>query len=653
MPTNTQVSSDIDTLLRLPSKVAVQDYLGVDDNTAGVAANAAAILLKAPILDATFTGTTTIPSADITTADFNAGGLGGEVSWNAGEKTLDLVTGANGTTIQLGQEVVLYCRNKTATDLVDGQIVKIVGATANTPNIELAIASTTDEAHKTFGVVTQTIPANNGEGFITLMGKVRDLRLRTQDGFVEGELVYLSSTVAGALTPTKPLIEVEIGRVLRTGTNNGTLGVSINNEASIYELQQTVPHNTDAVIICNQGDNIQTKYGEASQLTPNGNPRSATNRATLVVMTGTYGNLSIGSSYVDVIGIGSPTLGSVGSTQAADKVSNFENFTCSSFSIVEFGSQNFIKDLNVTGQLSIEYNYGVVDNCRIGSFYNLQNGGYIKNIVILTTGFYIDDVNYGTIDNVTFRSTGGFTVEINSGTIKNSSAYSFLVGCYNYGIIDNCQSRSVSGGRSFAGGSFAGNLGTIRNCTSESLGSFGGQSSTGVTENCVGVDQSFAGNGNLIDWGYDNGDLGVAGVWRNCSGGNNSFFGLNQDTTPRTIYGQFINCTAGNQSFGWVNAVGATTIWNGYAKNCIAQEKSFCSAGMTGGTARIEAGAIIENCSAGSNSFGTFNSSTNEGFVLSCRTLDTGANSFNATGTGKVRLCLDGFFEIINIPTPI
>ena len=238
MPTNTQVSSDIDTLLRLPSKVAVQDYLGVDDNTAGVAANAAAILLKAPILDATFTGTTTIPSADITTADFNAGGLGGELLWNAGEKTLDLVTGANGTTIQLGQEVVLYCRNKTATDLVDGQVVKIVGATANTPNIELAIASTVDEAHKTFGVVTQTITANNGEGFITLMGKVRGLNLRTQDGFTEGGLVYLSSTVAGALTATKPAIEVEVGRAFRLGQNNATLGVSINNEASVYELRQ-------------------------------------------------------------------------------------------------------------------------------------------------------------------------------------------------------------------------------------------------------------------------------------------------------------------------------------------------------------------------------------------------------------------------------
>ena len=108
MPTNTQVSSDIDTLLRLPSKVAVQDYLGVDDNATGVAANAAAILLKAPIDDATFTGTTTIPSADITTADFNAGNTGGELSWNNQEKTLNLVTGAD-TTIQVGQELVTVC----------------------------------------------------------------------------------------------------------------------------------------------------------------------------------------------------------------------------------------------------------------------------------------------------------------------------------------------------------------------------------------------------------------------------------------------------------------------------------------------------------------------------------------------------------------
>ena len=73
----------------------------------------AAEALLAPIDDATFTGTTTIPSADITIADFNAGATnGGELSWNNQERTLDLVTGPN-TAVQLGQELVLYVANRS------------------------------------------------------------------------------------------------------------------------------------------------------------------------------------------------------------------------------------------------------------------------------------------------------------------------------------------------------------------------------------------------------------------------------------------------------------------------------------------------------------------------------------------------------------
>ena len=245
----------------------------------------AAEALLAPIADATFTGTTTIPSADITTADFNAGAIdSGELSWNNTERTLNLVTGAD-TTIQVGQETVMYCRNKTGTDILNGQVVKIVGAQGDTPDIELAIASNAEEAHRTLGVATQTISANSGKGFITLVGKVRGLDLRLLNGFTEGGLVYLSDTTAGALTPIKPEIEVEIGHALRLGQNNGTLGVFINNEAAVHELEQQVPHNTDSVVICNDGDNIQDKYDEAALLTGN--------TKTLIVMAGTYGDLSI------------------------------------------------------------------------------------------------------------------------------------------------------------------------------------------------------------------------------------------------------------------------------------------------------------------------------------------------------------------------
>ena len=582
MPTNTQVSSDIDTLLRLPSKVAVQDYLGVDDNATGVAANAAAILLKAPIDDATFTGTTTIPSADITTADFNsAGNTGGELSWNNQEKTLDLVTGAN-TTIQVGQETVMYCRNKTGTDILNGQVVKIVGAQGDTPDIELAIASNTEEAHRTLGVATQTISANSGKGFITLVGKVRGLDLRQLNGFTEGGLVYLSDTTAGALTPIKPEIEVEIGHALRLGQNNGTLGVFINNEAAVHELEQTVPHNTDSVVICNNGDNIQDKYDEAAALTPNGNPLSATNLASLIVMSGTYGNIYTPSDlFVNIIGIGTVKMGS----------------------------------LSLNGASAL--NYATIDNLTLNQYEDAGNYGIIKNIICGSFSSFVE--NFGLIENV--KCSSSFYMETNSG------------------IIDGCDGGTNS--RSFGGDLGSINNGTIKNCTAAGNGSFGQQGADGVTENCTAGLYAFASNSNKIVWGATS---GVYGTYKNCTAGDQSFFARNTDqNVTRDINATYIGCKAGDKSFGFLNSSLSSTSFKGKAINCEAGIQSFVAA--LNGTGTIEAGAIIENCTAGDNSFGKLNSS-NDGAILRCR---AGQFSFANSGTGVVRLCLDENFNEVNI----
>ena len=135
----------------------------------------AAEALLAPIDDATFTGTTTIPSADITTADFNAGATGGELSWNGQEKTLNLVTGAD-TTIQVGQELVLYATNDSGATIPNGSVVSIDGSQGNKPTIILAQADTVANARKTIGITTESI-SDNSSGFVTLNGKVRDLVL--------------------------------------------------------------------------------------------------------------------------------------------------------------------------------------------------------------------------------------------------------------------------------------------------------------------------------------------------------------------------------------------------------------------------------------------------------------------------------------------
>ena len=216
-------------------------------NEAAIIANTDAIDLKAPIASPTFTGTVNTSATGI---DFNAGNLGGELSWNDTEKTLDLVTGSDSVTIQLGQEVVLYARNTSGATLSDGQVVMISGSQGNNPTIALAQADTVANARKTIGVVTQTIP-NNSNGFITLQGKVRELVL-DNGTYTEGDVVYLSSTVAGGLTDIEPDISVEIGHVLATsngGNTNGVLSVQINNGASVHELEQVVNANTAAIAL--------------------------------------------------------------------------------------------------------------------------------------------------------------------------------------------------------------------------------------------------------------------------------------------------------------------------------------------------------------------------------------------------------------------
>ena len=58
------------------------------------------------------------------------------------------------------------------------------------------------------------------------LGKVRGLELVQVGHLHEGGLVYLSSTLAGAMTQTKPAIEVELGQAHTLGaTTMETLGV--------------------------------------------------------------------------------------------------------------------------------------------------------------------------------------------------------------------------------------------------------------------------------------------------------------------------------------------------------------------------------------------------------------------------------------------
>jgi len=434
--------------------------------------------------------------------------------------------------------------------------------------------------------------------------------------------------------------------------------------------QSATPHNTDSVVICNDGDNIQDKYDEAALLTGN--------TKTLIVMAGTYENVEFDNfdPAVNIIGIGNPTLGSIiDNTFFLSTTATYKNFTCNSFflNIAEGNIENItttssfhvyrvtslatIKDIKTGTNFYNHENNGTIKDITCGTYFKSDTGGNfgtIKNVNAATT-VNVED-NYGTVDNVNATNDWVHLGNGNTGTIKNCSGNPFLEDLYNDGIIDNCHSTGTDRGFGGLVGSF--NRGTIKNCTAVGSLSFGQQDASGLTENCVcGGVRAFAGASNSIDFFAGR---GIKGTYKNCKGGDESFFGHNTKTDAAVeMEATYENCTGGDKSFGFVKSAPASgnvapkTVFAGTAKNCTGGSRSFASSYVVGAQAEIKAGAVIENCTAKNNSFATNTDSTinttciNYGNVIRSRC--TGLSGFSATGTGKVRLCLDDTFTEINL----
>lgn len=149
----------------------------------------------------------------------------GTLTWNDGDRTLDIILSENVTANIPTEQLVPRCVNKTGALIPNGSVVYISGAQGSRPTITLANANTYATSSKTIGVATEDI-ANNAEGFVTRAGLVRDLNTL---GITEGSCVFLDTT-DGQITDTQPDIgnnRVQVGMVLREHATQGILCVKI------------------------------------------------------------------------------------------------------------------------------------------------------------------------------------------------------------------------------------------------------------------------------------------------------------------------------------------------------------------------------------------------------------------------------------------
>lgn len=184
----------------------------------------------------------------------------GSLVWNDLAGTLDLKLKGGAVTLQIGQETVARIINKTATNITlleaNYQAVRVTGAQGQRPKVDLAQANNDLNSTTTLGLVTETI-LNNAEGFITTSGQVQQINTTGSlqgETWADGDVLYLSGTVAGRITNIKPIAPIHtviIGFVEYAHAVNGKIFVKVDNGYELEELHNVSaiePNNNEALV---------------------------------------------------------------------------------------------------------------------------------------------------------------------------------------------------------------------------------------------------------------------------------------------------------------------------------------------------------------------------------------------------------------------
>jgi len=152
-----------------------------------------------------------------------------QVAWNDTDGTLNIGL-KNGVTLQIGQEMNIYARNKEASTILNGQVVYVDDANVSQVRVKKA-SNNSATAIKTIAVATQDIITNT-DGYVTTMGYVRDIDTHL---FTDGQPIYLG--VNGEITGTKPVPPahcIEIGYCVLAHPSQGSLFIHISKLESGY-----------------------------------------------------------------------------------------------------------------------------------------------------------------------------------------------------------------------------------------------------------------------------------------------------------------------------------------------------------------------------------------------------------------------------------
>jgi hypothetical protein len=125
-------------------------------------------------------------------------------------------------------------RNTTGATLTKGTVVYISGATGQISTVSKAIASSDATSAQTLGMITTNL-ANNSNGYVTVFGLLQNM---DTSAYTDGAQLYLSGTVAGAVTATKPSAPIHLVYVAVVEYAHPTQGKLLVKVQNGYELAE-------------------------------------------------------------------------------------------------------------------------------------------------------------------------------------------------------------------------------------------------------------------------------------------------------------------------------------------------------------------------------------------------------------------------------
>ena len=214
--------------------------------------------------------------------------------------------------------IYVIVRNKSGATLSKGAMVYTSGANGTHTQVSLANASSDATSARTLGWVVSDI-LNNADGLVCVEGYIDGINTQ---GITEGAQLYLSGTVSGGFTETKPVAPIHmvyVGVCSKASAGNGRVYVKVQNG---YELDEL--HN---VKITNPQNNDLLQYVSGTALWENVaatavSVGSATNAGTATYATtsgtATYATNSGTATYATTSGTAVSISGSITKSQVSD-----------------------------------------------------------------------------------------------------------------------------------------------------------------------------------------------------------------------------------------------------------------------------------------------------------------------------------------------